>query len=226
MATASYTSPLAEELAPDVLARFCRYVRIDTQARRERTSSPSTAGQLELGRLLVDELLDAGVGDAELDANGYTTATLPGSEGADDLVIGLVAHVDTSPDAPGHGVEPLVHRAYGGGVIELPKDGTRLDPESMPELRGKHGHDLVTSSGDTLLGADDKAGVAEIMTAIAYLARHPELPRPTLRICFTPDEEIGEGATLFDIERFGALCAYTLDGSELGELQEETFSAL
>jgi tripeptide aminopeptidase len=110
-------------------------------------------------------------------------------------------------------------------VIALPRDGTRLDPEAIPELEEKLGHDLVTASGDTLLGADDKAGVAEIMCAVAYLASHPELPRPTLRIAFTPDEEIGEGATLFDIERFGALCAYTLDGSELGELQDETFSA-
>jgi tripeptide aminopeptidase len=224
--TAAYTTPLAEELAADVLERFTRYVRIDTQAQRDRVSSPSTPGQLELGRLLVHELHVAGLADAELDANGYVTATLPGSEGADDLVIGLIAHVDTSPDAPGHGVAPLVHRGYDGGVIELPREGTRLDPASMPELAAKEGHDLVTSSGDTLLGADDKAGVSEIMASVAYLAAHPELPRPTLRICFTPDEEIGEGATLFDIERFGALCAYTLDGSELGELQDETFSAL
>jgi tripeptide aminopeptidase len=139
--------------------------------------------------------------------------------------IGLIAHIDTSPDAPGAGVEPLVHRAYDGGVIELPRGGTRLDPETMPELRAKVGHDLVTSSGDTLLGADDKAGVAAIMAAVAYLAAHPELPRPTLRVAFTPDEEIGVGATLFDIERFGALCAYTVDGSEIGELQDESFSA-
>ena len=111
-------------------------------------------------------------------------------------------------------------------MLELPRDGTRLDPESMPELAGKVGHDIVTSSGDTLLGADDKAGVAEIMAGVAHLAAHPELPRPTLRVAFTPDEEIGEGATLFDVERFGARCAYTLDGSELGELQDETFSAL
>ncbi len=140
-------------------------------------------------------------------------------------MIGLIAHVDTSPDAPGHGVEPIVHREYDGGVLELPCDGTRLDPASMPELATKVGHDIVTSSGDTLLGADDKAGVAEIMSAVAHLAAHPELPRPTLRIAFTPDEEIGEGATLFDLGRFGARCAYTLDGSELGEFQDETFSA-
>jgi tripeptide aminopeptidase len=224
---APYTSALAEELGPDVLSRFERYVRIDTQSRRDRERSPSTSGQLELGRLLVDELRRAGLDDAELDDNGYVIATLPGSveTPAAELVIGLIAHLDTSPDAPGAGVEPIVHRSYDGGVIELPRGGTRLDPAAIPELQGKAGHDLVTASGDTLLGADDKAGVAEITAAVAYLASHPELPRPTLRICFTPDEEIGEGATLFDIERFGAMCAYTMDGSERGELQDETFSA-
>ena len=139
--------------------------------------------------------------------------------------VGLISHVDTSPEAPGAGVEPLVHRDYDGGVIALPRGGTTLDPAAMPELAAKVGHDLVTTSGDTLLGADDKAGVAEIMTAVAHLAAHPELPRPTLRVCFTPDEEIGAGASLFDLERFGALCAYTVDGSEIGEMQDESFSA-
>jgi tripeptide aminopeptidase len=222
--TAPYTSALAETLAPDVLRRFERYVRIDTQSTTDREQSPSTPGQLDLGRVLVEELTDAGLSDAALDDNGYVTATLPGNTG-NGPVIGLIAHMDTSPDAPGAGVEPIVHRDYGGGVIELPRDGTRLDPETMPELSAKVGHDIVTSSGDTLLGADDKAGVAEIMAAVAHLAAHPELPRPTLRISFTPDEEIGEGATLFDIERFGALCAYTMDGSEIGEFTDETFSA-
>ena len=224
---ASYTSPLAEALAPDVLARFERYVRIDTQSHRDRTSSPSTPGQLELARVLVGELQEAGLSDVQLDENGYVLGTLPGNgANAGDDTIGLIAHMDTSPDAPGRGVEPIVHRSYDGGMVELPREGTVLDPASMPELTGKIGHDLVTSSGDTLLGADDKAGVAEIMAAVAYLAAHPELPRPTLRVAFTPDEEIGEGATLFDIPRFGALCAYTLDGSEIGELQDETFSAM
>jgi tripeptide aminopeptidase len=134
--------------------------------------------------------------------------------------------MDVSPDAPGAGVEPLVHARYAGGAIELPRMGTVLDPQQMPVLAGKVGHDIVTSSGDTLLGADDKAGVAEIMSAVAHLAAHPALPRPTLRVGFTPDEEIGEGATLFDVERFGARCAYTLDGSQPGELQDETFSAV
>ncbi len=226
MTSGPYTSALAEALAPDLLARFLRYVRIDTQSRRGRASSPSTPGQLELGRLVVAELHEAGVADVELDENGYVTARLAAADGDRDPVVGLIAHLDTSPDAPGHGVEPIVHEAYPGGVLELPRDGTRLDPAAMPELARKVGHDLVTSSGDTLLGADDKAGVAAIMAAVAHLAAHPELPRPTLRIAFTPDEEIGEGATLFDIQRFGATCAYTIDGSELGELQDETFSAL
>jgi tripeptide aminopeptidase len=219
-----YSSPLAEELAPGLLQRFERYVRIDSQAGRHRTQSPSTPGQLEVGRVLVDELLAAGLEDAMLDENGYVVATLPATV-PDAPVIGLIAHVDTSPDAPGAGVEPLVHRDYDGAPIELPRGGTVLDPATMPALAAKLGHDVVTSSGDTLLGADDKAGVAEIMTAVSHLAAHPELPRPTLRICFTPDEEIGEGATLFDVERFGAFCAYTMDGSEVGELQDETFTA-
>jgi tripeptide aminopeptidase len=222
---ASYTSELAAALAPDLLSRFDRYVRVDTQSARERTQSPSTPGQLDLGRLLVSELAEAGVADAELDENGYVTGTLPGNAG-NGRAIGLIAHMDTSPDAPGTGVEPIVHADYDGGVIELPRSGTRLDPAAMPELAAKRGHDIVTSSGNTLLGADDKAGVAEIVAAVAHLAAHPELPRPTLRIAFTPDEEIGEGATLFDIERFGAVCAYTLDGSEVGEVQDETFSAI
>jgi tripeptide aminopeptidase len=220
----SYSSPLAESLAPDVLERFQRYVRVDTQSRRDRDGSPSTPGQLDLARMLVDELHAVGLDDAALDEHGYVFATLPGANGAP--VIGLLAHMDVSPDAPGAGVEPIVHPRYDGGRIELPRGGTVLDPQDMPVLAGKRGHDIVTSSGDTLLGADDKAGVAEIMAAVAHLAAHPELPRPTLRVGFTPDEEIGEGATLFDIERFGARCAYTLDGSQPGELQDETFSAV
>ena len=152
-------------------------------------------------------------------------ATLPATVDGDAPSVGLLAHMDVSPDAPGAGVEPIVHTVYDGGVIELPRGGTVLDPADMPGLTSRVGHDIVTSSGDTLLGADDKAGVAEIMAAVAHLAAHPDLPRPTLRIGFTPDEEVGQGAVLFDIERFGAACAYTLDGSEPGELQDETFNA-
>jgi tripeptide aminopeptidase len=220
---APFTSPLAEALAPDVLERFLRYVRIDTQSQRDRTQSPSTAKQLDLSRLLVDELKAIGLEDVDLDDNGYVMATLPATvEGAP--VVGLIAHVDTTPDESGTDVEPIVHRDYDGSVIALPRNGTVLDPATTDELAQKRGHDIVTASGDTLLGADDKAGVAEIIAAVAHLAAHPELPRPTLRVGFTPDEEIGEGATLFDVERFGAVCAYTLDGSTIGELQDETFT--
>jgi tripeptide aminopeptidase len=221
---AAFTSDLAASLAEEVLGRFERYVRVDTQAARDRTGSPSTPGQLELGRLLLGELTEIGLADAALDDNGYVTATLPASGDGQLPTIGLIAHLDVSPDAPAAGVEPLVHRDYDGGVIELPRSGTVLDPAAMPLLAGKVGEDIVSSSGDTLLGADDKAGVAEIMTAVAHLAAHPELPRPNLRICFTPDEEVGLGASLFDVEAFGALCAYTIDGSTLGELQDETFT--
>jgi tripeptide aminopeptidase len=220
----TYTSSLAEALAPDILERFQRYVGVDTQSQRDRDGSPSTPGQLDLARLLVDELHAAGLPDAALDENGYVFATLPGADGAP--VIGLLAHMDVSPDAPGAGVVPLVHPRYDGGRLSLPRNDTVLDPEQMPVLGSKLDHDIITGSGDTLLGADDKAGVAEIMAAVAYLAAHPELPRPTLRVGFTPDEEIGEGASLFDIERFGARCAYTLDGSQPGEIQDETFSAV
>ena len=222
--SAPYTSELAAALAPDVLERLLRYVRIDTQSDRAHAQSPSTPGQLELGRLLVEELLAIGLADAAQDANGFVTATLAGNvPGAP--AIGLLAHLDTSPDESGKGVEPLVHRAYDGGVIVLPRRDTRLDPERMPELSAKVGHDLVSTSGDTLLGADDKAGMAEVMAAVAYLAAHPDVPRPTIRVAFTPDEEIGKGAQLFDIEAFGAICAYTLDGSEAGEFTDETFTA-
>ena len=212
-----FTSPLAEELAEDVLERFLRYVRVDTRAEMDRKQSPSTPGQLHLAEMLVDELKEAGLADAELDEHGYVYATLPG----DGPTIGLIAHVDTSPEVSGAGVEPLVHADYDGGPIELPRNGVVVD---TPTLRDKVGEDIVTGSGDTLLGADDKAGVAEIMAAVAHLAAHPDLPRPTIRVGFTPDEEIGEGATLFDIERFGARCAYTMDGSTIGELQDETFT--
>jgi len=224
----SFTSELAQELSAPLLERFTRYVRVDTQSDRAHALDriPSSDNQLELARMLVSELRDAGLQDAELDDQGVVMATLPGDDSSSaHPVIGLVAHMDTSPDASGEGVEPIVHRGYDGSVIVLPKGSTRLDPDSMPALRGALGHDVITSSGDTLLGADDKAGVAEIVTAVAYLAAHPELPRPTIRVAFTPDEEVGQGGHRLSLERFGADCAYTLDGSDIGGLQDETFSA-
>jgi tripeptide aminopeptidase len=220
---APFTSPLAEQLAPEVEQRLVRYARVDTQSSRDGTITPSTECQWDLLRVLESELTALGLEDVDLDAHGYLFATLPGT--VDDTpVIGLLAHVDVSPDAPAEGVEPIVHRRYDGGVIELPRGGTVLDPATVPGLAEAVGQDLVTSSGDTLLGADDKAGMAEVMTAVAHLAAHPELPRPPLRVGFTPDEEIGKGPILFDVERFGARCAYTLDGSDLGELQAESFT--
>jgi tripeptide aminopeptidase len=222
----TYTSSLAEVLAPDLLDRFQRYVRVDTQSSPDSGAEPSTPGQLDLGRLLVEELKQIGLEDAAMDEGGFVFATLPAPTHPDGPVVGLLAHVDTTPEVRGAGVEPIVHRGYDGSAIELPHGDTVLDPAAMPVLAAKTGHDIVTSSGDTLLGADDKAGVAEIMAAVAHLAAHPELPRPTLRVGFTPDEEIGLGATRFDLERFGAACAYTLDGSQPGELQDESFSAI
>lgn len=224
----TFTSELARELSEPLLERFTRYVRVDTQSDRVHALDrvPSSDNQLELARMLVEELRQAGLEDAALDDQGVVMATLSGDDSNPaHPVIGLLAHLDTSPDAPGAGVEPIVHRGYDGSVIELPRGSTRLDPETMPALRGAVGHDVITSSGDTLLGADDKAGIAEIVTAVAYLAAHPELPRPTIRVAFTPDEEVGQGGHRVSLQQFGADCAYTLDGSDIGGLQDETFSA-
>jgi len=207
-----------------VLERFLRYVRIDTQGAYRASRRPSTEKQLELSRLLVEELREIGLADAELTPSATVFATLPGS--ADAPVVGLIAHVDTTPDVTADGVAPIVHEAWEGLPIALPGDPRQmLDPDRLPELAERVGHDLVTSDGTTLLGADDKAGIAEIMAAVAYLVRHPELPRAPLRIAFTVDEEVGLGAEDFDLEEFGADVAYTLDGSGLGELEIETFSA-
>jgi tripeptide aminopeptidase len=221
----TFVSPLAAELADDVLDRFLRYVRIDTQSAYTSDTYPSTLKQLDLSRLLVEELREAGLEDAELTEHGYVFATLPGT--VDAPTIGLNSHVDTSPDASGANVSPQVIRGYDGGPITLPADPSQvLDPEALPELAGCVGHDLVTSDGTTLLGADDKAGVAEIMAAVAYLARDDSAPRAPVRVAFTVDEEVAGGTTYFDLEQFGADFAYTLDGSARGELEIETFSAI
>ena len=221
-----YGSQLAAELEDDVLERFLRYVRIDTQSDRNSTTYPSTAKQLDLIRLLADELRALGLDDVEITEHGYVFATLP-AVAADGPTVGLVAHVDTSPDASGAGVDPHVWRGYDGGELVLPGDPAQvLSPAASPLLAARVGHDLVTSDGRTLLGADDKAGVAEIMGAVAWLAAHPELPRARARIGFTVDEEVGHGTDHFDLERFGADFAYTLDGQEVGEIENETFSAI
>ena len=224
LGSAPYAGPLAEELSADVLERFLRYVRIDTEAAYDSDTYPSTLKQLDLSRLLVDELREAGLEDVELTEHGYVFATLPGLDTGP--VVGLIAHVDTSPDAPGGGVRPMVHEDYQGGPIELAGDRSQvLDPAEDEALAERVGHDLVTSDGTTLLGADDKAGVAEIMAAVSWLAARPEIARARARIAFTVDEEVGKGTLHFDIEHFGATVAYTLDGSGIGELELETFSA-
>jgi tripeptide aminopeptidase len=215
---------LAAELADDVLERFLRYVVVDTQSDPESQSYPSTARQLDLSRELVAELQALGVDDAQLTEHGYVFATVPGTVEAP--VVGLIAHVDTNPSTPGAGVTPIVHRAYAGGQIVLPGDPKQvIDPAETPQLAERVGHDIVTSDGTTLLGADDKAGVAEIMAATSWLLEHPDHPRAPVRLGFTVDEETGRGTEFFDLEEFGAELAYTLDGSGLGSLEIESFSA-
>ena len=207
-----------------MLERFLRYVRIDTQSSEDSDTVPSTERQLDLSRLLVAELQAVGLHDAALTEHGYVLATLPGAPAAP--VIGLIAHVDTTPETPGGGVVPIVHPVYDGTTIVLPGDPTQLlDPTVEPALAERIGHDIVTSDGTTLLGADDKAGVAEIMAALEYLATHPEPARATVRVAFTVDEEVGRGAQHLDLDAFGAEVGYTLDGSGLGEIEIETFSA-
>ena len=221
---APFSSPLAEELAEDVLQRFLRYVRVDTQAAYRVAERPSTEKQLDLSRMLVAELQEIGLSDAELNEGYSVLATLPGN--AEAPVVGLIAHVDTTPDVTGAGVSPIVHEAWEGETIVLPGDPRQsLDPEVLPALAARIGHDIVTSDGTTLLGADDKAGIAEIMAAVAHLARAGDRQRAPIRVAFTVDEEVGRGAEDFDLEAFGADVAYTLDGSDLGELEMETFSA-
>jgi tripeptide aminopeptidase len=224
LAETRYASPLAEELAEDVLARFLRYVVIDTQSDPTSTAYPSTEKQLGLSRLLAEELRALGVEDVELTEHGYVFATVPGTvEGAP--TVGLIAHVDTAPGVSGTGVTPLVHRGWDGTPLRLPGDPAQvLDPDDMPGLADRIGHDLVTSDGTTLLGADDKAGVAIIVTAAERLLRD-DAPRATLRIGFTVDEEVGRGTDHFDLDAFGADFAYTFDGSGVGEVETETFSA-
>jgi tripeptide aminopeptidase len=211
-----------DELAEDAAARFVRYVQVDTQSDPDSTAYPSTAKQLDLLRMLRDELGGLGL-DVELDEHGYVFATVQATVDRDVPAIGFLAHVDTSPDVSGANVRPRRLR-YEGGEIEL-GNGQSIRLEDSDELVRHVGGDLIVTDGTTLLGADDKAGIAEIMAAVAYLVAHPDVPHGPLRIGFNPDEEIGKGADHFDIERFGAVAAYTLDGSTVGELQSETFSA-
>ncbi|CAA9246939.1 MAG: Tripeptide aminopeptidase [uncultured Chloroflexi bacterium] len=221
-----FATLLAEALADDVLARFLRYVQIDTRSQEGSESFPSTAKQLDLARVLVDELRQIGLDDVHLGQHGYVTATLQATPGQDGPAIGLIAHMDTSPEAEGAGVKPQIWRNYQGGDITLPGDPHQLlRPDDMPALHDHVGHDLVTSDGATLLGADDKGGAAAIVAAVAYLKRHPEIAHGPIKVGFTPDEEIGQGTRYFDIAGFGAVAAYTVDGHCAGEVEDETFSA-
>ena len=207
-----------------VVDRFLKYVKIDTQSDEDSDACPSTEKQKDLSLLLVDELKALGLTDAHMDENGYVMATLPSNTDKDVPVIGFISHVDTSPAVSGTNVNTQIVKNYQGGDITL-ANGTVIAEAKNPELKDMLGFDIITTDGTTLLGADDKAGIAEIMDAINYLVTHPDVKHGTIKIGFTPDEEIGRGADKFDVEKFGAKYAYTIDGSTRGEVETETFSA-
>ncbi|MDX2284532.1 MAG: peptidase T [Bacteroidia bacterium] len=209
-----------------LLDRFLRYVQIDTQSDPDSPSCPSTEKQKDLGRLLVAELQEMGIADAELDGYGYVYATIPATASREVPAICFCAHMDTSPDCSGAGVKPIVHRNYQGQDLVLPDDpAVVIRLQDHPDLARQTGQDLITASGLTLLGADNKAGVAAIMAAADHLVHHPEISHGPIRLLFTPDEEIGRGADRVDLARLGARYGYTVDGETLGSLEDETFSA-
>ena len=208
------------------LDRFKHYVQYDTQSSEESETYPSTMKQLELSKRLVSELKDLGLKDVELTEHGYVFATLPSNVDHPVPTIGLIAHVDTSPDVSGKDVKPIIHENYQGGDIILPADKSQIiEFANNPALKNCIGHDIITSDGTTLLGADNKAGIAEIMGALAYLIRNPEIKHGKVRIAFTVDEEVGTGTKYFDVKKFGADFAYTIDGETAGEVEDETFCA-
>ena len=214
---------LAAQLAKDAAERFLRYVRVDTQSEEDSESYPSTAKQLDLLRLLTQELKELGLADAAIDEHGYVTATVTSTVSHDAPTIAFFAHADTAREVTGANVNPQRFR-YEGGDIPLGGSGSVIRPAVSPELANHVGHELITTDGTTLLGADDKAGIAEIMAAVAYLVAHPDVPHGTIKVAFNPDEEVGRGVIHFPIETFGAVAAYTVDGSTAGEVQSETFS--
>ncbi|MGH3009597.1 MAG: peptidase T [Gaiellaceae bacterium] len=216
------STTLAAQLAQNAVERFVRYVQIDTQSDEDSETYPSTEGQLVLLRLLRDELEEAGLEDAGIDEHGYVTATLAATVDRDVPTIAFFAHVDTAREVSGAARPQRVR--YEGGEIALGDSGAVIRPEESPELNDHVGHELVTTDGTSLLGADDKAGVAEIFAAVAYLQKHPEIPHGAVKVVFNPDEEIGRGVVHLDVESLGAVAAYTVDGSTAGELQSETFS--
>lgn len=209
-----------------VTDRFLRYVKIDTQSDPEATTIPSTEKQKNLGKVLVEELKAIGIKDAEMDTHGYVYATIPATSNKKVPVLCFCSHMDTSPDCSGTNVNPQIHKNYQGGNIQLPNDKTQvLTPAAHPDLANQIGNDIITADGTTLLGADNKAGLAEIMAAAEYLMQHPEVKHGTIRILFTPDEEVGHGVDKVDMKKLGAEFGYTMDGESLGHIEAENFSA-
>lgn len=214
------------EKAYSCVERFLEYIKFDTQSSERSESYPSTEKQKSLSRFLVRELKTLGLESVSLDKYGYVTATLPANTDHPVPVIGLIAHVDTSPDVSGKDVKAVIHKSYQGGDLELSKEsGVVIRAAENPGLQEQIGNDIITSDGNTLLGADNKAGIAEIMDAVAFLKQHDEIKRGTIRIAFTPDEEVGRGTEYFDVKKFAADYAYTVDGETAGELEDETFCA-
>jgi tripeptide aminopeptidase len=205
--------------------RFLRYVKYDTQSDDDSQSFPSTEKQKNLSKDLAKELKELGLEDANMDDNGYVMATLPSNTKKDVPAIGFIAHVDTSPAVTGANVNPIVNKNYQGGDIKLQKGNVVIKESENPDLKNMKGFDIITADGTTLLGADNKAGVAEIMDAVNYLLIHPEVKHGAIKICFTPDEEVGRGTEKFDVKRYGAQYAYTVDGQSRGEVETESFSA-
>ncbi|MBQ2166293.1 MAG: peptidase T [Bacteroidaceae bacterium] len=208
----------------NIVDRFLKYVSFDTQSSEESETTPSTAKQFNLANYLKDELTELGFTEIELDANGYLYATLPANTSKTVPTIGFIAHMDTSPDCSGANVKPRIVKNYDGGDIIL-SEGIVSSPSKFPELLDHVGEDIIVTDGHTLLGADDKAGIAEIVSACVYLMEHPEIEHGKIRVGFNPDEEIGMGAHKFDVEKFACEFAYTMDGSEIGEIEFENFNA-
>lgn len=211
----------------NITDRFLKYVKYDTQSDELTNLTPSTPGQFKFAQVLEQELHELGLQEISLDENGYLMATLPANTDKSDIpTVGFIAHLDTSPDMSGHNVKPRIVENYDGGDITLnASENIVLSPREFPELLNYKGEDLIVTDGTTLLGADDKAGIAEIISAVVYLQQHPEIKHGKIRIAFNPDEEIGQGAHKFDVARFGADWAYTMDGGEIGELEFENFNA-
>ena len=205
--------------------RFLNYVKYDTQSDEESTSFPSTEKQKNLSKDLAKELKELGLNDAHMDENGYVMATLPSNTDKNVPAIGFIAHVDTSPAVSGANVNPVINKNYQGGDITLQKNGVVIKESENPDLKNMIGFDIITADGTTLLGADNKAGVAEIVDAVNYFLSHPELKHGMIKVCFTPDEEVGRGTEKFDVKKYDAKYAYTVDGQSRGEVETETFSA-